>query len=161
MNIKKLRELKKNKKGFTLIEIIVVVVILAVLLAVAVPSVLNYLNEADNAKYMSQSRAIMTSTQTELVKAYAPDKTIDTTESGKIITNVNNALKNDGIEVFTITYYTDDKATSSVSDLSKQDPTLIKSYKVTYNYGGKGISATIVLNGTITIDTVGDPHSKS
>lgn len=48
----------KNKKGFTLIEIIVVVVILAVLLAVAVPSVLKYLDEADNAKFLAASRAI-------------------------------------------------------------------------------------------------------
>ena len=58
MNIKKLRELKKNKKGFTLIEIIVVVVILAVLMAVAVPSVMKYLSEADNAKYMAQARTV-------------------------------------------------------------------------------------------------------
>lgn len=50
--------MKNNKKGFTLIEIIVVVVILAVLLAVAVPSVLNYLDEADGAKFMTTSRSI-------------------------------------------------------------------------------------------------------
>lgn len=68
MNIKKLRELKKNKKGFTLIEIIVVVVILAVLLAVAVPSVLSYLNEADNAKYEAQARAALIAAQTEVAK---------------------------------------------------------------------------------------------
>lgn len=68
MNIKKLRELKKNKKGFTLIEIIVVVVILAVLMAVAVPSVLNYLNEADNAKYEAQARAVLIAAQTEVAK---------------------------------------------------------------------------------------------
>lgn len=46
----------KNKKGFTLIEIIVVIVILAVLLAVAVPAVLKYINEADDAKFMTSAR---------------------------------------------------------------------------------------------------------
>lgn len=70
MNIKKLRELKKNKKGFTLIEIIVVVVILAVLLAVAVPSVLNYLNEADDAKYQAQARGAFIVAQKEASKTY-------------------------------------------------------------------------------------------
>lgn len=77
MNIKKLC---KNKKGFTLIEIIVVVVILAVLMAVAVPSVLKYLDEADNAKYMAQGRAVMTTAQAEIVKAFTGDKMIDATE---------------------------------------------------------------------------------
>ena len=80
MNIKKLRELKKNKKGFTLIEIIVVIVILAVLMAVAVPSVLNYLNEADNAKYMAQA---------ETVKAYVGDSKISTDEWTAMIKDTN------------------------------------------------------------------------
>lgn len=56
--IERIIEMKKNKKGFTLIEIIVVIVILAVLMAVAVPSVLKYINEADSAKYLTLTRAI-------------------------------------------------------------------------------------------------------
>lgn len=63
----------KNKKGFTLIEIIVVVVILAVLMAVAVPSVLKYLDEADDAKYMAQARAAYTIMKTEITKALVND----------------------------------------------------------------------------------------
>ena len=70
MNIKKLRELKKNKKGFTLIEIIVVVIILAVLLAVAVPSVLSYMDEADNAKLQAQARGGMYTAQAEATKLW-------------------------------------------------------------------------------------------
>ncbi|WP_231385222.1 prepilin-type N-terminal cleavage/methylation domain-containing protein [Candidatus Stoquefichus massiliensis] len=64
----------KNKKGFTLIEIIVVVVILAVLMAVAVPSVLKYLDEADDAKYMAQARSAYTIMKTEITKALALDE---------------------------------------------------------------------------------------
>ncbi|MEG0365248.1 MAG: prepilin-type N-terminal cleavage/methylation domain-containing protein [Coprobacillus sp.] len=64
--------MKKNKKGFTLIEIIVVIVILAVLMAVAVPSVLKYINEADNAKYLTVSRAI-----NEEVNIYIAKQMID------------------------------------------------------------------------------------
>lgn len=76
MNIKNLR---KNKKGFTLIEIIVVVVILAVLLAVAVPSVLKYMGEADNAKYMSQARGAYIVMQHDLTKAVIKDGTLNST----------------------------------------------------------------------------------
>ena len=91
MNIKKLRELKKNKKGFTLIEIIVVVVILAVLMAVAVPSVMKYLSEADNAKYMAQARTVMTTAQAEMAKAYAGDKKIDAEEWAAMISDTAKA----------------------------------------------------------------------
>lgn len=70
MNIKKLC---KNKKGFTLIEIIVVVVILAVLMAVAVPSVLKYMDEADNAKYTSQTRGAYIVMQTDLATKLTTD----------------------------------------------------------------------------------------
>lgn len=78
MNIKNLR---KNKKGFTLIEIIVVVVILAVLMAVAVPSVMKYMNEADDARYLAQARGGMIVAQKEAADAWiaAPDSSKPTT----------------------------------------------------------------------------------
>lgn len=99
---------KLNKKGFTLIEIIVVVVVLAVLMAVGVPSVMKYINEADNAKYMAQGRSVMNIAQTELIKAYVGDnqinateatklKNIDTYESGK---NGMGTIKTDSIKVY-------------------------------------------------------------
>lgn len=77
---------KLNKKGFTLIEIIVVIVVLAVLMAVSVPSVLKYINEADNAKYMAQGRSVMTIAQTEVIKAYVGDNIITSSE----VTNIHN-----------------------------------------------------------------------
>lgn len=154
MNIKKLRELKKNKKGFTLVEIIVVVVILAVLMAVTVPSVLSYLNEADNAKYMAQSRAIMSSSQNELIKAYAPDKKIDATEAKAIVTNVNTALSDDGINVTTLKFCSDSAGATEINDLENKKPTEIASYNVTYTYNSKTINAVIVPNGNIKIVSV-------
>ena len=81
--------MKKNKKGFTLIEIIVVVVILAVLMAVAVPSVLKYIDEADNAKYMAQARTVLTTAQAETVKAYVGDSKISTDEWTAMIKDTN------------------------------------------------------------------------
>lgn len=44
---RKLSELKKNKKGFTLIELVVVIAILAVLAAVAIPMVSTVINSAN------------------------------------------------------------------------------------------------------------------
>lgn len=48
--------LKKNKKGFTLVEIIVVLVIMGILLAIAVPSVMGYINKAQDQQYLAQAR---------------------------------------------------------------------------------------------------------
>lgn len=74
-----MKRLMQNRKGFTLIEIIVVVVVLAVLMAVAVPSVLKYVNEADDAKYMAEARSIYSVMKIDLAKAVvkSPGGTLD------------------------------------------------------------------------------------
>ena len=61
----------KKNKGFTLIEIIVVTVILAVLMAVAVPSVMSYIHEADDAKYVAVARAAFLNARNGFVHEYA------------------------------------------------------------------------------------------
>ena len=68
--LKKLQK-KSNKKGFTLVEIIVVLVILAILAAIAVPSVLGYVNEAKDERYIQEARSIYVVIQTEEAKAKA------------------------------------------------------------------------------------------
>lgn len=140
MNIKKLC---KNKKGFTLIEIIVVVVILAVLMAVAVPSVLKYMGEADDAKYMSQARGAYISAQTELVKAYT-----DTDATTTVSTAYTAAMAevNKGLNQNDNTYVNSIKAVGI--DENTGDPSAVNSYIVTFK-GGK--TATLTLNGSVTI----------
>ena len=103
MNIKKLKEMRKNKKGFTLFEIIVVIVILAVLLAVAVPSVLNYINEADSAKLMANSRAVMNAAQAEVVKEVVTSDGLTGDELDAVIDKVK---LNSGVNVNDIQLYT-------------------------------------------------------
>ena len=68
--LKKLQK-KSNKKGFTLVEIIVVLVILAILAAIAVPSVLGYVNEAKEERYIQEAHSIYVVIQTEEAKAKA------------------------------------------------------------------------------------------
>ena len=70
---------KGNKKGFTLVEIIVVLVILAILAAIAVPSVLGYVNEAKDEKYIQEAHSIYTVIQTEEAKAAALKEDADYT----------------------------------------------------------------------------------
>jgi prepilin-type N-terminal cleavage/methylation domain-containing protein len=151
MNLKGLR---KNKKGFTLIEIIVVIVILAVLMAVAVPSVLKYIDEANNAKYVAQARSIMTAAQAELVKDYAVDKVIDTPVNGDADTTITKLVDASisEISLSKIQVYSDEAAKSELTDLSKKTPDDIKAYIATWTKGSKTIKATIVPNGTISIE---------
>ncbi len=142
MNIKKLKEMRKNKKGFTLIEIIVVVVILAVLMAVAVPSVLKYMNEADDAKYMSAARGAYISAQSELVKAFTDGDaaTTTTTAYAAAADEVNKGLTNSDN-----TYVTSIVANGIGGD---GDPSSITSYTVVFQ-GGK--TATLTPNGSVKI----------
>ena len=77
--LKKLQK-KSNKKGFTLVEIIVVLVILAILAAIAVPSVLGYVNEAKEERYIQEAHSIYVVIQTEEAKAEALTNAGETTK---------------------------------------------------------------------------------
>lgn len=152
MNIKKLC---KNKKGFTLIEIIVVVVILAVLMAVAVPSVLKYIGEADNAKYMSQARGQMIATQAELVDSYATSQT-----KASWIANPTDVVAGSpsvgGVLVSsTVASVTDKGVLSGETALTAgQTPEQIASYVVFFGGENKDTAeaiAVITPNGSVTV----------
>ena len=77
----------KNKKGFTLVDIIVVLVILAILAAIAVPSVIGYVNEAKESRYIQEAHSIYTVVETEVAKYRATD---DPNEDA-----INNYIKDD------------------------------------------------------------------
>lgn len=66
-----MKNLKKNKKGFTLIEMIVVIVIIAILAAIAVPAVMKYIDEARETKLITHASSAKTSLEAELAKAQA------------------------------------------------------------------------------------------
>ena len=51
-----LKNLRKNKKGFTLIELIIVIVILVILVAIAVPAVSGQIAKANKSKVASNAK---------------------------------------------------------------------------------------------------------
>lgn len=66
-----MKNLKKNKKGFTLIEMIVVIVIVAILAAISVPAVLKYIDEARDTKLIAKADGIKVTYQADLAKLVA------------------------------------------------------------------------------------------
>lgn len=68
---KRLMELKKDQKGFTLVELIVVLVILAILAALLVPALLGYIDRARSSKYLEEARSIYTAIQAVQDEKYA------------------------------------------------------------------------------------------
>ena len=64
--LKRLRENRKSKKGFTLVELIVVIVIILVLAAVMVPSVLKYVDKANQANTKSDAATILVDVQAQI-----------------------------------------------------------------------------------------------
>ena len=87
---------KSNKKGFTLVEIIVVLVILSILAAIAVPSVLGYVNEAKEERYIQEAHSIYVVIQTEEAKSEALGETTPTYGEGTVAT-ADKAYEGTGI----------------------------------------------------------------
>lgn len=56
--LEKSNNLRKSKKGFTLVELIVVIVILAILAAILIPTFVNYMNKAQDSQKHVQARSV-------------------------------------------------------------------------------------------------------
>ena len=93
----------KNKKGFTLVEIIVVLVILAILAAIAIPSVIGYVNEAKESRYIQEAHSIYTVVETEVAKYRATDdpsgNTIDTADNNQLKGIIAKKTELDDVDV--------------------------------------------------------------
>lgn len=151
-----IKNLRKNKKGFTLVEIIVVIVILAVLMAVAVPSVMKYVNEADNAKLMAEARAVMTTSQAEVLKQVVSSDGLTAEELGhlKDETQTNSIAKIAGVDCDVTQLYKSvdmDTATNLPKDTSVAIAAGGKDEvkAVTMTFGSKTVTA--VLNDKVYV----------
>lgn len=63
--------LRKNKKGFTLVEVIVVLVILAILAAVLVPSMVGWIEKAEKKTAVVEARTFLLAAQTIVAENYS------------------------------------------------------------------------------------------
>lgn len=69
--LKKLKDLRSDKKGFTLVELIVVLVILAILAALLIPALTGYIDKAKDKKLEAETRQTVMAAQTLVDEAYA------------------------------------------------------------------------------------------
>lgn len=122
--LNKIKQLKKNKKGFTLIELVVVLVIIAILAAITVPVVTGYIEDANDARYVSEARSIYLVVQAEEARERAKgtetlneafytglvetaNKKVKDTSTGKEAITVT-AIKNDSVGKYTIEFTSGD-----------------------------------------------------
>lgn len=142
----KIKNLRRNKKGFTLVEVIVVLVILAILIAIAVPSVMKYIDDANEAKYLAEARAVYVAAEAEVTNDYADDRKINGSIYSTDETILTEVKKSVGFEV-----------TSIVTDPVTSDtlnPNNIKTYTVAFespSNTGTIVTVEIKKNGTATL----------
>lgn len=109
------KDLKKNKKGFTLVEIIVVLLIIGILLAITIPSIMGYVGKAKDAQIQADARTAYVGAQTITAREVATDSAVtNTTIEGKI--NKDSVNTEAGT---TITQYIKCKVDATTRNLQK------------------------------------------
>lgn len=69
--LEKLRNKRKDKKGFTLVELIVVLIILAILAALLIPALTGYIDKAKDKQIIAETRQAVMAAQTLADEVYA------------------------------------------------------------------------------------------
>lgn len=75
--MQKLRNARKDKKGFTLTEMIVVLVIIVILIALLVPTLVGYIDKAKEKSVMAEGKMVLTAAQTVVSEKYGESKPLD------------------------------------------------------------------------------------
>ena len=144
---RKLKELMnralRKEEGFTLVEIIVVIVIMAILAAIAIPSVLSYINDANQAKYIAEARAVYLAIQVEETKYNAVHVGATSTVSG---------ADGEGNDIFdeTVSRLDEDASGLALTDASYTGGV----YTIGFTSAdGSDQTATVAANKEVTITT--------
>ena len=137
--MKKLREIKKNQKGFTLVEVIVVLVILAIMAAVLVPSLVGYIDKARQNTIVTETRSIVTAVQTLASEKYAKNGDTATTTYNLGDTETDTVIAYSGIQAL---------CEISVND-SNLEATVVGGRLTTLTYTSDGYKCTYP-NYTVT-----------
>lgn len=119
--LQKLYDLRKSKKGFTLVELIVVLVILAILAALLIPALTGYIDKANQKKVVAETRQCVMAAQTLHDEAYGNGTSEPTVDQIKTLAEVSGTVSN-------VTYVDEVVATLTYSD---------GSHSCTYTRNGK------------------------
>ena len=140
--LNKIKQLKKNKKGFTLIELVVVLVIIAILAAITVPVVTGYIEDANDARYVSEARAIYLVVQAEEAKAQARNETLNEAFYTGIVETANKKIQDTatGNQAITVTAIKNESAGKYTIEFTSGD--------------SKNIKASIEANKEIEVEKV-------
>lgn len=126
---KKLKDLRKSKKGFTLVELIVVLVILAILAAILVPALLGYIDKAREKQITTDANAALTAAQSILDEEYGLTQKPSVTEKA-----INNLTTFNSNKSWNASYTTEGgKSTSGKSTTGAKSNYNITAFSFTEN----------------------------
>lgn len=113
--------LKKKKKGFTLIELMAVIAIISILAAVLVPTVNGYIKRAKKTAVVSQISNLVTAIETYNATATEP---IDITDDEETAETVKTQLKKAGL------IEEDDKSYNKIDGTSGEVVTIPQAFQI-------------------------------
>ncbi len=153
--MKKLREMKKNQKGFTLVEVIVVLVILAIMAAILIPSLIGYIDKARENAIISETRMIVQAVQAEVdtgygIKEGVTSYEIDTTATRTTIDGTVVKIAKTALDKLTenesITYTIDNK--TEADKPAKESITAPGANKATITMCGNKLLSVVYQDGS-------------
>lgn len=142
MALKSRKDMKKNKKGFSLVELIVVLVIMAILIAALVPSLIGYIKQARQSNSTNEAASCVQAAQTIASSAYAdPSGQYQGKDTGNVITISGGTLSGSWV--------------AEVQNLAEVDGTpanvVVSDGKVT------GLTYTAANGDVVTFNSTGTP----
>lgn len=153
--MKLLQNLKKDKKGFTLVEMIVVIVIIGILLAILVPGMFSYISKAKDKQIMVNARTAYINISTAVAELYGKNgvtadmvkKVVDAaTEAAPFNNKTNNKLtlteSDNGVDaIVTIEAFPNDqgKVYGITLVVPKDDSNKFEITAMTYEEGAKKV----------------------